>query len=51
MMDLDRLSDGATMEDPVRYVEGVDLVLVNGVVVVEDGEHTGARPGRRLAWR
>jgi len=51
MMDLDRLSDGATMEDPVRYVEGVDLVLVNGVVVVEDGEHTGARPGRRLGWR
>ena len=48
MMDLDRLEDGSTLEDPIKYVEGVDLVMVNGVVVVEDGEHTGARPGRAL---
>jgi N-acyl-D-amino-acid deacylase len=48
VIDLDRLDDVSTLEDPVRYVAGVDYVLVNGVVVVDDGEHTGARPGRRL---
>lgn len=51
VMDLERLDTVATLEDPLRYVEGVDLVMVNGVVVVEDGDHTGARPGRRLVSR
>jgi N-acyl-D-amino-acid deacylase len=48
LLDLDRLADGSTTERPLAYVEGVDLVLVNGEVVVEDGRHTGARPGRHL---
>jgi N-acyl-D-amino-acid deacylase len=49
VLDLDRLADGSTLEHPLAYVEGVDEVLVNGVAVVEAGEHTGARPGRHLA--
>ncbi len=49
VLDLDRLADGSTLERPLAYVEGVDEVLVNGVAVVEAGEHTGARPGRQLA--
>jgi N-acyl-D-amino-acid deacylase len=49
VLDLDRLADGSTVERPLAYVEGVDEVLVNGVSVVEAGEHTGARPGRHLA--
>src|SRR6185437_7531436 len=49
VIDLDRLADGSTLEHPLNYVEGVDEVLVNGVAVVADGEHTGARPGRHLA--
>lgn len=48
VLDLDRLSDGSTVEHPLAYVEGVDEVLVNGVAVVSAGEHTGARPGRHL---
>jgi N-acyl-D-amino-acid deacylase len=48
VLDLDRLVDGSTVEDPLHYVQGVDEVLVNGVAVVEEGEHTGARPGRHL---
>jgi len=31
--------------DPAHYPAGIDHVLVNGEFVVEDGDHTGARPG------
>jgi N-acyl-D-amino-acid deacylase len=40
--------DLATFEDPVRPPSGIDLVVVNGVVVAENGKHTGAIPGRVL---
>jgi N-acyl-D-amino-acid deacylase len=40
--------DRATYEDPHRYAEGVRHVLVNGRVVVADGELTHQTPGRRL---
>ena len=48
VLDLDRLADGSTVAEPLRYVEGVDEVLVNGAAVVSGGEHTGALPGRHL---
>ncbi len=48
VLDLDRLSDGSTVADPLRYATGVDEVFVNGVAVVEAGEHTGRRPGEHL---
>jgi N-acyl-D-amino-acid deacylase len=38
----------ATYDDPRRYPEGIPYVLVNGVLVVDGGEHTGATPGRAL---
>ncbi len=38
----------ATYEDPRRYPEGIPYVLVNGVLVVDGGTHTGATPGRAL---
>jgi len=37
IIDMDRLEDVSTVEDPVHYVRGVDHVLVNGVAVVENG--------------
>ena len=40
--------DGATFEDPQNYPEGIVHVLVNGVLVVENGAQTAARPGRVL---
>ena len=42
------IRDTATYEDPRRQPEGVPYVLVNGVVVVDDGRHTGALAGRAL---
>ncbi len=49
IFDLDRVQDRATYEEPTRFPEGIDLVVVNGQVVLdEDGTHTGARPGRVL---
>jgi N-acyl-D-amino-acid deacylase len=41
-----RIEDLATYEDPHRYATGVLHVAVNGTLVVRDGEHTGALPGR-----
>ncbi len=40
--------DAATYERPHQYAEGVSRVIVNGVVVFEDGRMTTARPGRVL---
>ncbi len=40
------ISDQATFESPQRYATGMRHVLVNGVPVLRDGEHTGATPGR-----
>jgi N-acyl-D-amino-acid deacylase len=40
------ISDRATYDDPKRFPEGISLVLVNGMVVVEAGAHRGARAGR-----
>lgn len=42
------IADRATYESPHRYAVGVRDVLVNGVPVLRDGEHTGALPGRAL---
>jgi N-acyl-D-amino-acid deacylase len=38
--------DHAEFNDPHHYATGVRLVLVNGVAVIENDRHTGARPGR-----
>jgi N-acyl-D-amino-acid deacylase len=38
----------ATYDDPRRFPDGIDHVLVNGIPVVAKGEHTGATPGRAL---
>jgi dihydroorotase/N-acyl-D-amino-acid deacylase len=43
--------DTATYQKPKSYPLGVPYVLVNGVVVVDKGQHTGARPGRVLYGR
>src|SRR5438874_7709290 len=43
------VGDRATFERPHQYAVGMKHVLVNGVQVLKEGEHTGAKPGRALA--
>jgi len=43
------IADRATFEKPHQYSVGVKHVFVNGVQVLKDGEHTGAKPGRALS--
>ncbi len=42
------IADRATFEKPHQYAVGMKHVFVNGVQVIKDGEHTGAKPGRAL---
>ncbi|MDC0922544.1 D-aminoacylase [Gammaproteobacteria bacterium] len=48
IFDASTVTDKATFEDPHQYAEGIYSVLVNGVIVVENGAHNGSRPGRVL---
>jgi N-acyl-D-amino-acid deacylase len=41
-----KIQDHATFDKPHQYATGMVHVFVNGVQVLEDGEHTGALPGR-----
>ncbi len=46
VFDPERISDHATFDRPHQYATGVRDVLVNGIPVLRNGEHTGAKPGR-----
>jgi N-acyl-D-amino-acid deacylase len=48
VFDFDSIQDTATYENPVGVPTGVDYVLVNGQIVVDEGKHTGAKPGKVL---
>jgi N-acyl-D-amino-acid deacylase len=48
VFDLERIRDVATFFQPHQYAEGIELVLVNGVPVVDSGRLTGRLPGRVL---
>jgi N-acyl-D-amino-acid deacylase len=42
------VADKATFEQPFQYPVGIDTVIVNGQVVLDEGKHTNARPGKVL---
>jgi N-acyl-D-aspartate/D-glutamate deacylase len=44
------IRDTATFTDPKREPDGVGWVIVNGVLAVDRGRHTGARAGRLLRF-
>lgn len=54
IFDPNQVQDHATFAQPHQYATGMRHVLVNGVAVLRDGEHTGALPGqvvRGPGWR
>ena len=51
VFDPETIADRSTFTDPHHYSEGVRFVLVNGVLIVDTGAHTGARPGTVLRRR
>ncbi len=51
LLDMDRIRDKATFADPSAAPEGIDLVVVNGVVCMRGGEHAGVASGSVLRLR
>ena len=46
IFDPNNVKDNATFEEPLQYAEGIENVIVNGIEVISNGEHTGEYPGR-----
>jgi len=44
----DEIRAHATRQNPRQLSTGVEYVIVNGTVVIDQGKHTGALPGRPL---
>ena len=54
LFDASTIKDNATFAEPHQYATGMEYVIVNGVPVIREGEHTGAFPGRVVrgpGWR
>ena len=48
LFDAQTVADGATFTHPHQYPIGIPYVIVNGVIVVDQYQHTGALPGQVL---
>ncbi len=48
LFDADKVIDRSTYTAPFAYNDGIEYVIVNGVVVLDKGKHTDAMPGRAL---
>ena len=48
VFDLATVIDNSVWEKPHQYASGIEYVFVNGVLVLQKGQHTGARPGAIL---
>lgn len=49
VFDPQKIIDRATYTEPEQYPIGIDYVIVNGKVVIDQGEHTGQFPGKFLS--
>jgi dihydroorotase/N-acyl-D-amino-acid deacylase len=48
VIDLATVQDHASFADPHQFATGIEYVVVNGVMVLKEGQMTGERPGRAL---
>jgi N-acyl-D-amino-acid deacylase len=44
----EKINDKATFKDPIQFAEGINYVLINGEIVIYEGEHTGKTAGKVL---
>jgi len=51
IFDYNRIEDKATYDNPRAYPTGIDYVIVNGVIAVEEGKVTGNRAGEVVRKR
>jgi N-acyl-D-amino-acid deacylase len=51
VFDPNTVADRATYQDPAQYPVGIPYVITNGIVVIDQGQHTGAKPGKVLFGR
>ncbi len=51
VFDFNSIKDNATYLNPHSYPTGIKAVVINGVVVVEEGRHAGSLPGKLLRYR
>ena len=42
----EEVADLATFNEPLQFAKGLEMVIVNGEIVLENGSHTGKFPGR-----
>ncbi len=45
LFDYENIKDNAEYTDPHKYPDGIPYVIVNGEIVIKEGDHTGAMPG------
>lgn len=48
VFDADKVQDRATFPAPHQYPDGIPHVIVNGIPVIQNGQHTGAKAGKAL---
>jgi len=51
ILDYENVKDNATYAEPHQYPDGIEYVLVNGQIVMDNGEHTGNFPGKVIRGR
>jgi N-acyl-D-aspartate/D-glutamate deacylase len=51
LFDPARVRETNSFEKPKSYAEGIPYVVVNGVLVIDQGKHTNARPGKAIRGR
>ena len=51
LFDPDQVIDRSTYTEPFQYSEGIEYVIVNGKLVLDQGKPTGVKPGKALRRR
>ena len=51
VFDEQAITENATFEQPRQLASGFSYVAVNGTLVLDGGQHTGATPGRAVRMR